>query len=381
MITSMDWLWPVLFVVLLVALFANLWFGYRRYRTSAPPLDYLRGVNFVLNEETDKAIDLFLKAIEVDKDTVELHLALGGLFRKSGQFDRATRIHQNLIARPHLTDAQRANAVYELAQDYHKVGWLDRAENLYRELLDISDYQVLATDGLVAIYHQENDWQQAIESLLRLPQSEQQARRKSIANYYCELAEQFIELRKFTPALLALESAHKQGAGIGRVDYLFGALYFAQGDYPAALEAWHRVRKVHPALAHRVIGNLVEGYQAMGNADGLALYLLEERSVPRDKLSFVLWSGALKDVLGEASAITTVCDRVTEFGYSAPVSAYLLQMLKQAGLSSVHKDSLLTSLLNREKNRQIEYTCNGCGFDTKAMYWHCPNCGQWESFH
>jgi lipopolysaccharide biosynthesis regulator YciM len=118
----MEWLWPTLIALLLLALFANLWVGLRRYRNSPLPLNYLKGLNFVLNEETDKAIDLFLKAIEVDKDTVELHLALGGLFRKSGQFDRATRIHQNLIARPNLIDTQRANAVYESAQDYHKFG-------------------------------------------------------------------------------------------------------------------------------------------------------------------------------------------------------------------------------------------------------------------
>ena len=377
----MEWLWPVLLSVLLLALFANLWFGFRRHSKSTPPLDYLKGVNFVLNEETDKAIDLFLKAIDVDKDTVELHLALGGLFRKSGQFDRASRIHQNLIARPHLTDAQRANAVYELAQDYHKIGWLDRAENLYRELMDMLDYRVVAIDGLAAIYQQESEWQQAIEVLQQLPASERRARRIALANYYCELAEQFIEAQKFAAATSALNSAQEQASGVGRVGYLFATLYFAQGDYPAALACWHRVRKEHPRLAHRVIGNLIETYQASGNETALAQFLQEETSVPREKLAFVLWSTALKDVFGESKAIAMVCDRVIQSGFSAPVSAYLLQILNQKGLSSADKDSLLVSMLNREKNRQIEYTCAGCGFDTKAMYWHCPNCGQWESFH
>lgn len=378
---SMEWIWPALLAVLLLALLANLWLGFRRYRKSPPPLDYLKGVNFVLNEETDKAIDLFLKAIEVDKDTVELHLALGGLFRKSGQFDRATRIHQNLIARPNLTDAQRANAVYELAQDYHKVGWLDRAENLYRELCDTPNYRVSAIDGLVAIYQQESEWQQAIDAMMQLPHSERQTRRTVLANLYCELAEQLLEDQKFTSAEVALKSAQQYANGIGRVDYLFGTLYFAQGDFHAALRCWHRVRKTHPSLAHRVIGNLVETYQSLGDDKALAQFLQEERSVPREKLAFVLWSSALKDVFGESTATTMVCDRVVETGFSAPVSAYLLQMLNQKGLSSIHEDSLLTSMLNREKNRQIEYTCIGCGFDTKAMYWHCPNCGQWESFH
>ena len=126
---------------------------------------------------------------------------------------------------------------------------------------------------------------------------------------------------------------------------------------------------------------MVETYLSLGDDKALAQFLQEERSVPREKLAFVLWSSALKDVFGESTATAMVCDRVVETGFSAPVSAYLLQMLNQKGLSSIHEDSLLTSMLNREKNRQIEYTCIGCGFDTKAMYWHCPNCGQWESFH
>jgi lipopolysaccharide biosynthesis regulator YciM len=141
------------------------------------------------------------------------------------------------------------------------------------------------------------------------------------------------------------------------------------------------LRKTHPSLAHRVIGNLVETYQSLGDDTGLSQFLKEERSVPREKLAFLLWSLASKDVFGESIATIMVCDRVVESDFSASVSAYLLQLHNQKGLSSAHEHSLLSSLLNREKNRQIEYTCVGCGFDTKAMYWYCPNCGQWESFH
>ena len=110
--------------------------------------EYFRGLNYLLNEEPDKAIEVFIKAIEVDSETVELHLALGGLFRRKGQIDRATRVHQNLIARPHLSDQHRVQAIYELAQDYDHAGLLDRAENLYTELMDSPQYRSLALEGL-----------------------------------------------------------------------------------------------------------------------------------------------------------------------------------------------------------------------------------------
>ena len=127
--------------------------------------EYFQGLNFLVNEEPDKAIEVFIQALEVHDETVELHLALGGLFRRRGQVDRATRVHQNLISRSSLSDEQRALAVLELALDYQKAGWLDRAENLFKELLDKNAYKRAAIDGLCRIYEQEKEWQRAIDIL------------------------------------------------------------------------------------------------------------------------------------------------------------------------------------------------------------------------
>ncbi len=131
------WFWPaVLFAFVLGVQAARWWIGKYSSTDEAVNKEYFKGLNFLLNEEPDKAIEVFIKALEVDTETVELHLALGGLFRRKGQVDRATRIHQNLIARPSLTEEQRLQAIYELAQDYYKAGLLDRAEDLFSELKD-----------------------------------------------------------------------------------------------------------------------------------------------------------------------------------------------------------------------------------------------------
>src|SRR5579883_3417069 len=137
------------------------WFmGYRaRPQEETPrknnlPRDYLIGLNFLLNEETDKAVDIFIKMLEVDSDTVETHLAVGKLFRRRGEVDRAIRIHQNLIARPQLEKVYREQSLFELGQDYLSAGMLDRAERIFLELVDHKEYIVPSLRALLDIYQQ-----------------------------------------------------------------------------------------------------------------------------------------------------------------------------------------------------------------------------------
>src|SRR5277367_1878657 len=127
------------------------------------PRDYLVGLNFLLNEETDKAVDIFIKMLEVDSDTVETHLAVGKLFRRRGEVDRAIRIHQNLIARPQLERVYREQSLFELGQDYLSAGMLDRAEKIFLELLNGSSHSAQALRTLIDIYQQEKDWEKAVE--------------------------------------------------------------------------------------------------------------------------------------------------------------------------------------------------------------------------
>src|SRR5690242_4385196 len=144
--------------------------GYRsRPREEAPrksnlPRDYLVGLNFLLNEETDKAVDIFVKMLEVDSDTVETHLAVGKLFRRRGEVDRAIRIHQNLIARPQLEKVYREQSLYELGQDYLSAGMLDRAERIFLELVSAKSHSAQALRTLIDIYEQEKDWENAVKT-------------------------------------------------------------------------------------------------------------------------------------------------------------------------------------------------------------------------
>ncbi|MGB0713705.1 MAG: tetratricopeptide repeat protein, partial [Gammaproteobacteria bacterium] len=186
-----SWIWFVLPLAMVVG-----WVIGRRGGTTRPKGDeacfdtrYFQGLNYVLNEQPDKAIEVFIKMVEVDSDTVETHFALGSLFRRRGEVDRAIRLHQNLIARPNLDRGQRAQALLELGRDYMLAGLFDRAENLFRELVDARFHIRQAYENLVAIYEQEKDWDNAIKAARNLEGRVPRDMRPVIAQFHCEKAD------------------------------------------------------------------------------------------------------------------------------------------------------------------------------------------------
>ena len=189
--TESTFLLAGLFLLLAAAGWTMGRFGERDEAEAPPPLniDYLKGLNFLLNEQTDQALEHFLKMVRVDDKTIETHFALGNLFRRRGEVDRAIRIHQNIIARPDIASEQRDQALYSLAKDYLGAGLLDRAEKICTRLAAGSRYQVQALEALCRIYEQEHEWQQAIDAGKRLELLGGKSLGLQIAHYYCELAE------------------------------------------------------------------------------------------------------------------------------------------------------------------------------------------------
>ena len=189
--TESTFLLAGLFLLLAAAGWAMGRFGERDEEEPPPPLniDYLKGLNFLLNEQTDQALEHFLRMVRVDDKTIETHFALGSLFRRRGEMDRAIRIHQNIIARPDLASEQRDQALFSLAKDYLAAGLLDRAEKIFARLADGSRYQVQALESLGRIYEQEREWEKAIDAGQRLEVLSGRSLGLQIAHYYCELAE------------------------------------------------------------------------------------------------------------------------------------------------------------------------------------------------
>ena len=190
-----DLWWLLIPVALLPVAALSGWLAARRSQNVGPSVstgglrsNYFRGINYLLNEQPDKAIEAFIRVLEVDSETVETHLALGNLYRRRGEVDRAIRIHQNIIARPTLRADQRNEALLELGNDYMRAGLLDRAENLFRELCDTDGYTVPALRQIIDLYQQEKDWDQAIVCARRLAGVSGEPLGRVIAHYYCEQA-------------------------------------------------------------------------------------------------------------------------------------------------------------------------------------------------
>jgi len=381
-LSQWDWIWPAIALAFLLGVIGSRWLfiklGFGQKQTVNK--EYFKGLNFLLNEEPDKAIEVFIKALEVDSETVELHLALGGLFRRKGQVDRATRIHQNLIARPSLTDDQRMQAIHELANDYYKAGWLDRAENLFSELRDSAAYRVLAIEGLVRIYQQEKEWQKAIDVLRLLKRGERSSVNKQVAHYYCELAELSIDIGDYQIARQHLRNARSEHPSIARSLLLRGDLRSAEGDHAGARHLWLSLAESHPNFAELIVEKMITSFETTQDLDGLRDYLLNIAAVPKNASAFRLWQQSLEQILGESGAINHILEKSQNEGMSGTLAEYLSLSLEENKLNGQWRGDLLKKMLSRAKTKKIEYTCAGCGFDTKAIYWFCPNCGQWESF-
>ncbi len=217
---------------------------------------YGQGINYLLNEEPDKATDVLVKLVEVDPETVELHLALGSLFRRRGEVDRAIRVHRNIIARTRLSDALRDQAKLELGRDFLKAGLLDRAEHLLQELLQQRVYVLEASQHLVELYQQEKEWRKAIEVAEGVTEEAGEDWQNRIAHYYCELGDIALEQRNYDDAVNLAERALETHPGCVRANVLIGTVCQHQGRFAAAIDAYQAVASQNSSLAAEVLGDI-----------------------------------------------------------------------------------------------------------------------------
>ncbi|MDR2195613.1 MAG: lipopolysaccharide assembly protein LapB, partial [Gallionellaceae bacterium] len=228
--------------------------------SSALPRSYFRGLNFLMNEQQDKAIDAFIEVVKIDPQTVELHFALGSLFRRRGEVDRALRMHLNLVERGDLDKKKREQALFELAQDYLKAGILDRAEALFVQLQDTL-YAKPAQDFLLELYQKEKDWSKAIAAAQRLDAASGQSHGKETAFFYCELAAIEIARQQPDAARAHLEQALQAHPQAARATIMLGDLEMAAQRPAAAIDIWRRIEWQNPPYLPLVAERLLRAYR------------------------------------------------------------------------------------------------------------------------
>jgi lipopolysaccharide biosynthesis regulator YciM len=340
------------------------------------PRSYFQGLNFLLNEQPDKAIDSFLEVAKVDSQTVELHFALGNLFRRRGETERAIRMHQNLIDLPDLDDKVRLQALSELGQDYLKAGLLDRAEEMFNKLLGTS-FEEEAKRNLLEIYQVEKEWLKAIEIARELPDV---ASHRDIAEYYCELAANEIMRSRADTAREYLDVAMQENRKCVRASLLQGDLLLQEGRMPEAIEAWQRIEQQDPAYLALVAQRLLETYRKQERpTEGIALlsgYL--ERYPSLDLLDVVYQlvlesegtEAAYRLVRGELQRNPTLLGLEKLMSARLPLAA-----------PEVRPDvELAKTIIQGYTKRLSRYRCDNCGFKARQFYWRCPACGGWETY-
>ena len=346
------------------------------HESSALPRSYFQGLNFLLNEEPDKAIDSFLEVAKVDSQTVELHFALGNLFRRRGETERAIRMHQNLIDRVDLDEAVRLHALAELGQDYLKSGLLDRAEEIFNKLGGTS-FEAEAKRNLLEIYQVEKEWLKAVELARELPDV---ATQQQVAEFYCELAAGEIMRSRPDTARGYLEAAMQQNRKCVRASLLQGDLLAQEGHLDAAIEAWQRIEQQDPAYLALIAQRLLETYRKLARPEeGIALLGAFLERYPSLDLLDVVYQLVLENEGTEAAY------RLVRAELQRNPTLLGLEKLMSARLPLVAPEvrpdvEIAKTIIQGYTKRLSRYRCDNCGFKARQFYWRCPACGGWETY-
>lgn len=339
---------------------------------------YFQGLNYLLSEQPDKAIQVFLELAEVNEETVETHLALGNLFRRRGEVDRAIRFHQNIIAKPSLRPEQRTQALLELGEDYMRAGLLDRAERLFSELIESDEQTPSALRSLLDIYQQEKDWAKALEQADRLQQAEGAHQGGMMAQFCCELAEEALAAGNVDQARKHLRQARRHDPDCVRARFIAARIHAGSGAWEDAMQAYEEIA----GLDAEYIPELLDDYLETAGRAGVL-----DRA--REKLRE--WHGRYQGI----SLVLKLTDFIAEEQDEDAAGRFLVESLNRkpsvrglerlialrAGghLKAEASDDILKAVTTRLMARQPGYRCSHCGFSGHSHHWQCPSCRHWST--
>jgi lipopolysaccharide biosynthesis regulator YciM len=345
----------------------------------ALPHSYFKGLNFLLNEQPDQAIEAFLEAARVDPETIELHFTLGSLFRRRGETDRAIRMHQHLIERDALDATQRLFALSELGQDYLKAGLLDRAEDIFLKLRGTALHED-ALKNLLEIYQQEKEWQKAIDIAEALPDHADYLWQKAVAEFHCELAANALVSGKVDEARALLQSALTHNRKCVRALMLLGDCELKVGAGETAIEHWKRIEQYNPAYIGLVAERLMVAHAQLGKKkDGIALLRSWIERYPSLDLLQVILDAEMQAGHTE-SAYKLVRDELRRNPTLLGLEKFLEAQVAVTDEARRPDLEFVRHLIHNHTRRVARYRCDACGFKARQFYWRCPGCGGWETY-
>lgn len=341
--------------------------------------EYIKGLNYLLNEQQDKAIDVFIRMLEVNSDTVETHLALGNMFRKRGEVDRAIRIHQNLIARNSLSSEQRNDALLELGEDYMKAGLFDRAEALFNELIENNVHLSSVLPLLLDIYQQERDWHSAIRIASQMGIVSGQPARAIIAQFYCELAENARARDNIEEACRLLEKAGEFNPYCARARLIRALIARQQGEYQMAIAAFEQVAERDIELLPEILDDMYACHAELGTLPAMTDFLYRAVSSYAGISPVLMLADIISSENGNRVAAEFVSAELGKRPSVRGLSRFIDLSLSISDGDARENLLLLKNVTDKLLENKPLYKCIDCGFCGKALHWQCPGCKHWNT--
>ncbi|GMG88456.1 lipopolysaccharide assembly protein LapB [Biformimicrobium ophioploci] len=356
----------------------------RDKRQEALTRTYVQGLNFLLNERPDEAIEAFIDSLEVTPVTFETHLALGSLLRKRGESDQAIRVHQNLLARPSLSNEQQQKSQLELARDYISAGWLDRAERLLQELVEQSqELRSTSLEHLIEIYRDEREWARAIHAVSMLHGK----RFKKLppewahiqAHFCCEMAEEALKAKDYLSARKHLKLALEYDKDSVRASLLWAKLDFSLGSYRDAIKVLRRIPRQNPEYIAETLELLEASYEALGDEKGLIKYLESLlKEFPSNSVLIAL-AERIKNDEDEAEAAAFMGKQLQARPSLRGLARFLDMHIDNTQGRARENLSILKGMVDQLVATRPQYRCHHCGFSGNQLHWLCPSCKHWDT--
>jgi len=338
----------------------------------------IEGLNYLLNNQQDKALELFIKLVQVNDETIETHIALGNIYRRTGETEKAIQLHQNLLARPNLSAYQRSLSLYELGMDFFNAGLLDRAENLFREVVELDVQKIEAWQRLLSIYILEKSWLAASEVAEKLLQNDESGAQKTLTHCYCELAEIELNNNRNSSARQWIELALKQDSECARACLLKLEMLYRGGEYALAAQVLRQCAFVDHGCVDQFIEAAKQVCLALGDNGQYEAFLKQAAEKVQTDYMVVELAGLYRQKGQGEQAL----ELMLGYLHKKPSLLVVDYMMRYYAPQLTHSESLwlqLQNVLQQLQDQEKTHQCRACGYESNLHHWQCPGCGEWSS--
>jgi lipopolysaccharide biosynthesis regulator YciM len=342
-------------------------------------IKYSTGLNYLLSNQQDKAIDHLIEALKVEDDTVEAHFAMANLFRRRGELDRALKVHEHLVRQKHLPAKEKQQAVFELGKDFLSAGLYDRAELMFEKLLKSKHYGLKSLTFMMQIYQSTKDWQQGIDLQKAIGKTKDKKLLHNLANFYCEQATTALEQDNFIEVIELLDCALKYDPNSCRANWLMAQIYENHQQYNEACRCYQDIYHQDKEFFPDVIDKMYSCYHQLGADEEFYQFIKKVYDETASSTALITYLTFIEEKHGLAKSkefiLASLKRRPTIRGFKHFVK---MQMLESQDQNNIENLDMIKELIASYLNIKPRYSCRTCGFSSGSHYWACPSCHEWE---